>query len=348
MGGLLFNTERLQADEYFNLVGELQPKLEGFAKGIRLVKAYVDKKDFGDADFLYTLPNKNIREFLIADLGIDESDIHRNGDVTSFKYKDFQIDLIKIKPESWDSAPYFYDYNDFGNFIGKLYNTFGGNAFGGRQGMMNGDVRLKFTPDGLSVYFYRNSKKQTHVITRDISKIVGFLGLPNYREFQNDKDLFYYIIQSKYFEKRIFQPENMNATNRQRNKKRKGYNDFLEFLGNLDYDNVVNFNENLNYYLSLIDLYFNPEAFSFGTNITICYTEFLRDCILEEHIKKLINPPRIRDEFGIDGTKLGDVVMYLKSSLHGLSLVNTYLLEDSFDKIIKPRVKNYLDANHDM
>ena len=125
---------------------------------------------------------------------------------------------------------------------------------------MNGII--KYGPNGLKINFYNNGTKMDEIlISNNPQKILTFF---NYdfshfkKGFDNIEDIFEFITSSKYFKKDMFIFENLNHINKSRNKRRKSYLYFLEYIENKK--TLDNFNDlNVNNSLQLINDFF-PEA----------------------------------------------------------------------------------------
>ena len=73
-----------------------------------------DKESFGDLDILYS----NIEMLSVIKELFVPNEIVINGEVISFDYDDFQIDMIKC--ENIEFCKFYFSYGDFGNLIGKI------------------------------------------------------------------------------------------------------------------------------------------------------------------------------------------------------------------------------------
>lgn len=91
----------------------------------------------------------------------------------------------------------------------------------------------------------------------DILRFLGF-DTDRYTEgFYNLTDIFEYVVDSKYFNPKIFQYEMLNHQNKTRNKKRVNYAGFLEFVDKYDFKDR-NFYEyqDKDYYVKKAEDYF--------------------------------------------------------------------------------------------
>ena len=229
MGGNVFpGLVRLNKTEYQELIKEVSVKLNGFS-GIHfsVIPAYKTKDSFGDLDILYYRKSTDIsfEEKDIIDL-LNPADISRNGEICSIEYKTkngpFQIDLIESPENSFNFALNYFAYNDLGNFMGRIAH---------KMGFKLGHLGLR--------YVIRGTNGETNVIkeitiTNYWMAAMQFLGYERYNStyFNTLEDIFQFAISSPYVNRDIFQLENRNHEARTRDRKRKTYSLFLEFLKN--------------------------------------------------------------------------------------------------------------------
>lgn len=223
MGGLLFQTKRLSAEQYRAYEEKVCSKLRNHHINFNIPHYFLDKKDFGDLDILipkgYSL--EDIKTWLkpsIFDYSSGIQDTFMNGSVISVKYNNFQIDFIRISSENWDIAENYFSWNDLGNLIGRIYHKF----------------NLKYGMDGL-YYTYKVEEQNVGKISisKDIEKILTFIGLDYFKfkdGFKDRQDIFNFVIKSPYFNPFIYDFENTNNVNRIRDKKRTTYKEWLNFI----------------------------------------------------------------------------------------------------------------------
>lgn len=250
-------TRRYNAAEYYTLMDELVPIIRELFDTVAMpIQAVRSKESFGDADIL-VLGNKPDKEILESKLiSIGATEMYHNANVTSFDYKELQIDLIFTSEENWTTSAVFFSYNDMGNLMGKLAHKFG----------------LKYGHQGLT-FQYRVDNDKTigeFVVSKDPQKIFHFFGLSwnRYCEgFETIEDVFNFVITSPYFTKSTFYMENLNHIDRKRNRKRPNYNKFISFVNRTDEyshlapiaDNTVEWNKDKTTYYDMIDAAF-PEC----------------------------------------------------------------------------------------
>lgn len=228
MGGLAFKkigieSKRIGAEDYiaFDIVNRII--LERFFNKIHTIQAYHQKEDFGDSDILVAGPKIQLTpEVMLRQIpdALKAESVIQNSSIYSYLINGFQLDLILANRNEFDSSKFYYDYDPSGNLAGKIAHRFG----------------LRFGHDGLS-YILRdkdNTYKLGKVpISSDPERICNFLGF-NYevrrKGFDAQEEIFDWIINSRHFDARIFSFENMNHIARTRDRKRKSYQQFLEYI----------------------------------------------------------------------------------------------------------------------
>jgi len=249
MGGNALNsviTERKTTEQFDRIASEIIPILkEGLGTEIHIVTAYHTKDTHGDMDIMvkitHELHNKGINLRTFIEDKFEPGQIFTNGSIISFDYDQFQIDIIPIKESLWDVSIAFFDYDPTGNLMGKSAHKFG----------------LKYGWNGL-IYPFRNfNGRLSHdiLLSTDNAEIFEFLGY-DYEEFKRGFDdlveIFDYIIAGKYFDYTIFLMENLNHIDRKRNKKRKSYQEFLQYVEKKGIKDTYQFNKDKSTYIDLI------------------------------------------------------------------------------------------------
>lgn len=225
MGGNIFdNTKRATKEEYFNIyIPEVSTLL--YSVGItdfRIIPAIGEKEDFGDLDIVVdNTPHTLSKIHKIT----EQFPSVYNSDYVSFRYKDFQVDLIRIPILSLDYSVKYYSYNDLGNLVGRLAKA----NFGIKHGHL-GLYFPQFSKDGMRIL-------NNHLLSLDFNTILEMLQLDvnKYQQgFNTYKEMFDFVISSPFFIPEIFAFENLNNKNRVRDRKRKTYNMFLKYLDTLN------------------------------------------------------------------------------------------------------------------
>jgi len=192
-----------------------------------------EKLDFGDLDIIYIQDkNINMKELIIKLFSPKE--IVMNGDVISFDYENFQIDLIKCEnKESLIMYDFYLSYGDLGSIIGRIANYYG-LKFGHAGLWMN---LLENTIDNKSDVNFQTTITRID-LTNNPNEICEFMDL-DYNlwkiGFSNKKGIMDFIIKSKYFLPEIF--NNLNYDHRDRAKLRPFYKEFLEYI-KIDFNSI--------------------------------------------------------------------------------------------------------------
>lgn len=216
-------TRRYEKKEFFVLWEELKEKLKSaFDTDVELVVSLNNKEDFGDMDILVLnygqIPRpEEIKKILEDEFNANE--VFRNSTIYSFDYKELQVDLIFTPTRNWETSQIFFAYNDLGNLMGKIFHKLG----------------LSYGFEGLKYIYRINDSRilEEFVVSKDMPKIFSFIGL-SWERFQEGfdevEDIFEYVISSPYFEPSSFYLENLDQKNRKRNKKRKNYALFVQYI----------------------------------------------------------------------------------------------------------------------
>lgn len=221
-------TERKNVVDYTRIKSYIIDKLSEYLKCASLIEA-PEKESFGDLDVLYMYDASIGVNELITRL-FNPVEIVRNGNVTSFDYENFQIDLIKSNDEQdFNAKMFYYGYGDLGCLLGKMINFYK-LKFGDRGLTIVIGDRI----DGISLDINSNIGKEI-ILTSDPSEICNFFGL-NYDlwkfGFNTRIQIFEWIASSKYFIKGIFNIE--NVADRKRMQCRKVYIGFMKWLWGSD------------------------------------------------------------------------------------------------------------------
>jgi len=267
------------------------------------VRCYRTKQDHGDLDVLikiddeYRKKNINLKEYIQKHF--NPQVIHNNGGVMSFDYNNFQIDFIPIHESNWEIAQVYFSYDPLGNAMGKTFHK----------------LNLSYGWDGLK-YKYRNfNGRNSHdiIISKDPRKIFEFGGYDydRYLEgFYTMEEIFDFIISGKYFNVDIFKMENLSAIDKKRNRKRKSYHKFLEYIKIFEIESQYHFPENKDLYLPIIDNDF-PEA-----NLLNKIKELDKEDIINRQISKKFNGRLIMNWIpGLKGKELGNMIEKFKENL---------------------------------
>lgn len=238
MGGnaLEANTARASSRHYLNVFAQVQRRLQSEWPEVvtYLPRKHRHKEDHGDLDLLVRRDTANLSRDWINST-FDNRELYLNDGVWTFDMplptsafeNRFQVDLVTKRPEHWEMSKAYLDQGGFGNLAGKLARW----------------LRYKWGFQGLRMPVYKDPegnqrvKYGEYVLTRDPKEAFGFLGF-DYQRFQEGftymTDIFEYVRSSKYFCKEAFEPENMTADQRHRDRKRPVWDKFKTFLQNTD------------------------------------------------------------------------------------------------------------------
>ena len=289
MGGnaLKVPTRRYEKEEYEIISHEVIGMLKSYGITAVIPKSYRNKDTFGDLDVLIlssTITKADIME--IIEYLFNPNEIYNNNNVKSFDYREFQIDFILVGDENWNSSISYFSYNDLGNFIGRISY---------QMGFRFGDYGLKL------VYRHEDGgRKFSKIISKDTSKIYTFLGFDysRYLEgFDDVEDIFAYVVSSKYFNPRIFDYEQLNHQNRTRNKKRKNYELFLQY--------VKGFKQSSDFVFGDKDSFVDKAEKFFNTEIRSEIDAWKRIVDQQKRASGIFNGNVVMERYSLRGKELG-------------------------------------------
>ena len=309
-------TRRYSKEEYERLSKTVATRLKSLQIKNRVPLAYAAKKTFGDLDVLIlteSLGNKDMRTVIEDHFAPNE--IYHNSSVYSFDYKEFQIDFILVKTKYWDTSYHYYSYNDLGNLIGRISY---------QMGFRYGHYGLK-----LVYRHYDGGRKFEMLISQDIKRILEFLGF-NVSEydigFYELRDIFAYVIKSKYFNPKIFQYEALNHQNKTRNKKRVNYAGFLEYIKGEKFDNPYEYQDK--------DHYVNMAENFFGLNIVEQIDSWKKVVEKDKLVSAKFNGRLIMEKIPIlKGKELGNAITKFKNYIKPYLMSNQYLNPNKSDNV---------------
>ena len=144
---------RLSRQDYNEVVTELKALLvPRFYAYVEQPRSFASKTSFGDVDLLATLPSTPLDP--LKDVASTASSA--NGNILSFEFRGFQIDIIQVSEELMELAHFFYGYGDTGMVFG----------------MFTRNIGLKFGMQGLTLKCETYKIKLSH----DLKAILQFLG----------------------------------------------------------------------------------------------------------------------------------------------------------------------------
>jgi hypothetical protein len=284
-----FGARRYNRDEYLvtskkalNLLSEIVPGSVAVE-----IPSYHSKESFGDLDVL-TLP-LTAGHYEAIKLAFKGPFVH-NSEVMSIMLEELQVDIIPMAQENFLPSLMYYSYNDLGNLMGKIYHKFG----------------LKYGHRGLTMPMKDGDNQYEEiVVSRDGVDIFNFLGL-NYQRFKSGfstiEDVYKFVIGSKYFSPVPFQYENLNHTNRIRDRKRATYHGFLEYIK--DMPEGYKFRENKSEYLPLI--------FDHFPHVKALFDEGLKKLEHRIQVRQRFNGRMVGEWTGFQGEELGGFMAHFK------------------------------------
>lgn len=343
MGGLVFKnllngqaSKRLSKQDYLVMQARIESVLQKHFNFYHIIEAFKNKQDFGDIDILAVPPTDLLiksdcsyqilfREILKNELGA--SHVSQNTETFSYLIDGFQCDIITTSKEIYDINMYYLDFDPLGNLSGKLAHKFG----------------LKFGHDGLN-YIFRDGTVHIGQITisKNFSKICEFLGL-NYEKyclgFNNQTDIFDWIIESPNFDYNIFSYENMNHIARTRDRKRSSYQNFMAYIEQYK-DRTVEWKKDKDFYLPQINKFF-PES-----NLIKKIEKLKLDCDNYREATNKFNGKLVSEWTGLIGKELGDAIARFKNQVK-ISCVDwkEYILKTTAEEIKESFMKFYRESS---
>lgn len=314
MGGNAFKvTRRYDSIEYFNLEREVLTKINdkfGYEYiRARALQAYKTKESFGDMDIVICsdwLPG-NWKEIFIELFDVEKDQWYLNGDVFSFVYKDFQIDIIKTPFMYYWSTLEYFAYNDLGNLLGRMTHKMG----------------LKLGHKGLSLIV--RDEENNHILEEielenSIYPALEILGLDDDKYsngFDTLEDIFKFVASSPYFNPEIYLLENRSHASKVRDRKRKTYSAFLEWceankdsLNKFDWGNI---SEKGGY--NIREPWYTDIICKEWPYLKEHVDQVIADHNLHLEYKKCINGEMAMEITGLQGKELGEFMKYAKQKI---------------------------------
>lgn len=306
MGGNLFkNSLRLSKNEYDTMATFIETILRTQAqRKAKRTQAVLLKNDFGDLDILVSAPKLTIQEVsTLFDVPLEN--IVNNGKVISFLYQQFQVDLIFVHADCFDFEYMYYGRADFGNLLGRIAHKTG----------------FKLATNGLYFILREGDYQFCEIqVSKNVREVFEFYEL-NYdrflREFNSDHDVYRFLISCPYFNKNIYLLENRSNAARVRDKKRKAYHEFLEFIANLPNENDYIFESGTSGKFGYIknEFFFN-KALAFFPEFSKIYQEQEAAFLAEREFKKKFNGEIVKQWTGLENKELGLLMKKIRSMEH--------------------------------
>jgi len=325
MGGhALKNTicKRIDLENYQRIKAHITKSLASEGYVISEITETPGKDSFGDLDLLYWSEQTHDIHQVITKL-FNPNEIVPNGDVHSFDFEQFQIDLIKCTSlQQMAFAKFYFSYGDVGGILGRICSTYG----------------LKFGHDGLHAVLYDNTVypsnefdvRKTHkqiLLSESPSQVCEFLGL-NWTEysngFNNINQIFEWIIKCKYFKVELFTV--FNYDNMRRLKFRPMYIKFIEHIG-INKDKIYRGGQFLDNQ--------QPEAIKFFKK-----SDLVEQVAKELEIKK-VSHAKFNGNYlvakGYDGKQIGKIMVQMKKQVEDRFQTNldTWVYNSDIESIYK-------------
>jgi hypothetical protein len=343
MGGtalkhLGFESRRISKEEYFEIVSEIRKIGRKHFTAFYDILHYTSKPDHGDIDFvgLYVPPlgeSVDIKGIFNANFYSQNSCVH------SFDYKGVQIDLAI--QESLDAFTYYYLFSCFspiGNVLGRMVEQKG----------------LKWGIDGLTYPIKLSDFEQLGNIKLDIrgpyctfEKLLEFAGLDNNfgdcferfkGTFETQEDIFKWLSKSNLFNKDIFAFENLNHVNRKRDRVRKDYHNWLEYIK--DKPNKFVGNKDKTVYIEEISNCFNRDI-NKEAEVLISRHSY------KKFLKEKFNGKMVSEWTGLQGEELGKAIKAYKDSIQDFDNFIQLKTPENIEKNFKEFWKKVLDLSYE-
>jgi hypothetical protein len=301
-------TRRCSREEFDIVSLELINLLKLRFNKVDIPMFYNNKLDFGDIDIVVSEDTSNMDMRTYIELRFAPNEIFHNGNCWSFDYKLIQIDIIITPNEHYETILFYMGGNDLGNFVGRIAQGFG----------------LKYGQEGLWLEHYFKGMNIARIpISKNYPDIFKFLGLSyeRYLEGFNElEDIFEYIATCRFFNWKIFQMDQLNKINRDRNLKRKSYMTFLEWMdANVaDENHEYKFDKSQEEYNKMI-----AEAFPYA-NLDLEIRRVEYEYCKSLYIKAKFNGGEVMRRYGLQGKELGDAMIGFKDIIGKIFKDETY------------------------
>jgi len=296
MGGKIYNTKRTNTKEYLDISLDAKGKVSQFKNEVSIPDSFKNKISWGDVDCLTTLPLID-KEDILRVFNIPNENFSQNSNVYSILYRDFQVDIIHVPEEDFESSFEYYRGGDTGNLIGRLFHNIG----------------LKFGHRGLlcPVKLSQEESLGEIVVSKNIRETLEFIVL-DYEQwrcgFEDEPEMWEWISKSPYFNKSFYQLENLNHQNRKRNVVRPGYRRFLEWTNSREFDNNYIPSLNKTEHIWRAALHF---GFDWINQAKPLIDEYRRD----KEIRGIFNGSEVSKITSLTGAELGAILKSYKESL---------------------------------
>lgn len=317
MGGnaLSVPTERLYRVDFFLTQEKFVNHVEQFGlveeEDFHFVRPYNTKETHGDMDVL--IKKGTVDKWDLVD-SFDYQDRYNNGDVVSLDWtsewrKPFQLDLVFMREEWWDMAKAFFAYNDLGNLMGKTARWLG----------------LKYGFQGLRATHYsenRSVKLGEKTLSTNPKKVFETLGFKWDRfqqGFETLEDVFEYVVESEFFNKAAFMPENLTADQRHRDTKRKTYVSWMDYLQDVS-DSENQERPTKKYVTTRVNNMLGVDLKTWKDRLDAEYEQ-------TKKAREVFNGNVVMENFNLHGKELGQALSSFKEQFETTNEFHEYLLD---------------------
>jgi hypothetical protein len=223
--------------------------------------------------------------------------------VTSFDFKELQIDFIHCKQEWYNYAANYYKFNDISNFVGKLARHIGlSHGHDGLHYILRDETGDQIAKILVSTDFYSTLK----LLDLDVEKF--------YDGFDTMEEVFLFVQASKYFNPEAYFLENVSAVGRVRDRKRDSYKKFLEF--NKSYTGPVA--------TKVADKsIFLPMIFSAYPDLEVKIEDALKEYAYKKFVAQKFNGTLVAEITGLKDKALGVFIKHLRSLPQFSNVINS-------------------------
>lgn len=284
-GNAIKNARRIDYDEMCVMKTSIQHKLYTIDNDIRwyMPSFYRTKETFGDIDMLISYESDNWKEDILKEFR--PSQHSSNGNCLSIDYDGVQVDFIYYKTfNELVAANNYFSWNDLGNLLGRVANK-NGMKFG------HDGLWLRVDHDGTYLGYVKITDKMKNIL-----KILGYDYVRWVNGFDTLEDIFNFVVSSPHFNPVSYNYESLDHQNRLRNKKRRVYQAFLDWLKDRT------FPEPQPIYLGLYD----TDAFTKKRGLIDAYE-------MSKHLKTFFNGDIVTEFTGLSGKELGKFMSEYKS-----------------------------------
>jgi hypothetical protein len=287
---------------------------------LRAVREIHEKETFGDIDLLYA-GNEKIDFFVkkFQDTGYQYNGQVKNSTITSLAIGTHQIDVIRVSEAKLEIACHYFNDNDKGNLIGVIYNRLG--FIYGHEGLY---LRMDFDKLFLS--------DDIHEILKFIKYNPSVIDKSVNFGFETYQEMFEMVTSSPYFDSEYYRFENLNNENRTRNKKRKTYQMFVDYLETRPKKSLIFSKEMMRY-----------QALSFFGKEKE-YIKLLKEKENNKLNKLMINGDIITKITGYEREELGKFIVFLKKEEPFMMEYAYYYQPEEIEKKIKNASVKYMEV----